>query len=733
MNPILLVTPPFTQLNTPYPATAYLTGFLKSKQVQVVQADLGIEVILKLFSKDGLLAVFEKAEPFISSKSENSQLIFGSKALYLSTVEPVIGFLQGKNQTLAHRIISDYFLPRASRFNQLKELDWAFTDQQLLDKAKFMATLYLEDLCDFIEECIDPDFGFSRYAEHIGRSAHSFDALYQKLHNPESLIDTLSLSGLNHLIQKHQPLLVCFSVPFPGNLYSAFKGAQFLKDKYPHIKTLMGGGFVNTELRSLTDVRVMSFFDFITLDDGELPLELISAQLKLNGKISSESELKRTYLTENNKIILIDNSSQTDYHPNDCGAPSYEGLNLDHYLSVMQNVNPMHNLWSDGQWLKLTLAHGCYWAKCAFCDISLDYISHYKPASAKMLVDKMEQLIAETGRNGFHFVDEAAPPSLLRELALEIINRKLIVSWWTNIRFEKSYSYDLCQLLRASGCIAVSGGLEVASDRLLKLINKGVTVEQVAKVTGHFTQSGIMVHAYLMYGFPTQTIQETIDSLEMVRQLFECGLIQSGFWHRFALTTHSAVCQKPDQFGIKIKKQAIAFADNDVLFTDKTGIDHSLFDYGLKKSIYNYMHGVGFDLPLQNWFETKMPRTTIAPNYIQHCIESQADFTIYPEAKILWLGIILKSSEKTKSKKGQSWVLMELTLSLLGNITLVSLDVDKGQWLINWLNKCSLEHYGQICLNDLKQAFESELNDDFEPFWFSKPMQKIKESGLFSL
>ena len=147
----------------------------------------------------------------------------------------------------------------------------------------------------------------------------------------------------------------------------------------------------------------------------------------------------------------------------------------------------MHSLWSDGRWNKLTMAHGCYWGKCTFCDISLDYISLYEPIAATILVDRMEQLIAQTGEQGFHFVDEAAPPALMRAVALEILKRKLTVTWWTNIRFEKNFTQDLCHLLKASGCIAVSGGLEVASDRLLKLIDKGVTVEQVAQVTRSFT------------------------------------------------------------------------------------------------------------------------------------------------------------------------------------------------------------------------------------------------------
>ena len=183
---------------------------------------------------------------------------------------------------------------------------------------------------------------------------------------------------------------------------------------------------------------------------------------------------------------------------------------------------------------------------------SLDYISRYDDVAAATLADRIETVIAETKQTGFHFVDEAAPPKALKALAGEIKKRQLAISWWGNIRFEKSFNRELCQALADSGCIAVSGGLEVASDRLLKLMKKGVTVEQVARVTRAFSDAGILVHAYLMYGFPTQTVQDTVDALEYVRQLFDAGCIQSGFFHRFTCTVHSPVGKQPEQYGVTL-------------------------------------------------------------------------------------------------------------------------------------------------------------------------------------
>jgi len=725
LKDLLLITPPFTQLNTPYPATAYIKGFLNTKNISSYQVDLGIDVILELFSRGGLQKVFSK-EIDLQNTSENTQRIFALRDEYLKTIDQVIPFLQGKTPTLARQICSMNFLPEASRFNQLDDMEFAFGNMGLQDKAKHLATLYLEDISDYIVENIDPDFGFSRYAERLGKSANSFDELYLKLADYQTFIDEFTLKILQEKLKKIQPKLVCFSIPFPGNLYSAFRCAQFIKKNFPHIKIAMGGGFPNTELREIKDQRVFEFFDFITLDDGELPLELLCQSLE---NTTETPEFKRTFLIENKEVVYKNNSKRHDYKQVDIGTPDYTDLKLDQYISVIEIANPMHSLWSDGRWNKLTMAHGCYWGKCTFCDISLDYIKIYEPISAKILVDRMEELINTTGETGFHFVDEAAPPALMREVALEILRRNLVVTWWTNIRFEKSFTRDLCYLLKLSGCVAVSGGLEVASDRLLKLIDKGVSVEQVAKVTRNFTEAGIMVHAYLMYGYPTQTVQETVDSLEMVRQMFEMGILQSGFWHQFAMTAHSPVGMSPEDFGVVPVKQEILFANNDVDFKDKTGIDHNKFSFGLKKSLFNYMHGVNFEIPLQEWFDFKIPRTAIHPDYIHDCLLEEDQFTFKGNSKIVFLTKNVIAENRVKNKKKYSGTYTLLTFHLKTNIVTVEMEQEKAEWLINILQENTIENTKKTTVQQLKNQFEEKF-EDFELFWFSKPVQQLKENGV---
>ena len=725
---VFFITPPFTQLNTPYPASAYLKGFLNIHQVPVYQTDLGIEVILKLFSKEGLIQLFDSIDN-TKILSENSRRIVRLKSEYIKAIDPLISFLHDKNPTLAHLICERNYLPEASRFNQLEDLEWAFGTMGIRDKARHFATLFLEDISDLIIEAVDPHFGFSRYAERLGRSALSFDGMYEALQLSDTYIDSILLSLLKEKLEDEQPTLVAISVPFPGNLYAAFKCGQFIKKYFPSIKVTMGGGYANTELRSVKDQRVFEFIDFITLDDGERALLNLLEYLEGN---RPEEFLKRTFKLSNNEVVYINGSKDPDFKQKDLGTPDYSDLPLDKYLSVIEIANPMHRLWSDGRWNKLTLAHGCYWGKCTFCDISLDYIKTYEAATATILVDRIEQLIEQTGNNGFHFVDEAAPPALMREVALEIIRRELTVVWWTNIRFEKSFSFDLCRLLAQSGCIAVSGGLEVASDRLLRLIEKGVTVAQVAKVADNFTQSGIMVHAYLMYGFPTQTAQETIDSLEVVRQLFELGVLQSGFWHQFAMTAHSPVGLNPEKYNV-IRNTPLdgAFANNDLYHDDPTGCEHELFSEGLKKSLFNYMHGIGFELPLQQWFDFKVPKTIIPKTYIERSIDVSDDKEIKPSSKLIWLGGEVQKRFYSKNKKVKTQAMLELSIASKKEDVLINIKEDLGIWLFEQLNEMHVQKKPVMTYEVFKTRYESASLGDFKIFWSSFTLAQLRDNGLY--
>ncbi len=613
-----LITPPVVQLNTPYPATTQLKAYLKGEGHEVLQCDLGIELAERIFCRSFLEGVFSLAFQR-ESLSAYGQEVAIKREDYLRTIDPVWGFLRGEDPTLSIRIASRNFLPEATQFEPLEEddLEWAYGTTGVAERAKYIATLYIEDLSAFVAEVVGCDFSIIRYKEQIAMSAPTFDGIYSELHAELNIIETLALELFAEKIALSQPDIVGFSIPFPGTLFMALRMAQHLKSVGSTATIALGGGFVNTELRGVRDIRLFEFVDFVLYDDGELPIPTLAKYVA--GEIPREQVVSAKYL-EDNRVVdskCWDNALDFDKLP----PADFSDLKLEKYISLVEFTNPMHRLWSDGDWNKMTVAHGCYHAKCTFCDTNLDYIGRYSSAKAATVVDRMESIMAQTGKSGFHFTDEALPPKLLREISQIIIDRGIVVSFWGNIRFEKRFDLELCELLSRAGCIAVSGGLEVASPRILKLIEKGVTIEQAVESCTAFNSAGIMVHAYLMYGFPTQSEMEAVESLEIVRQMFEQGIVQSAFWHCYAMTVHSPTGCNPAKYNSTIVgSQNNPFANNGVEFTDESSVDWQLIGRGLKSATQNYMQGRGYDMPIKKWFTKRFKNPQIAHNMVEQII-----------------------------------------------------------------------------------------------------------------
>lgn len=670
---LLLIIPPLTQLNTPYPSTAYLTGFLRSRGYRVAQADVGIEMVLALFSRTGLALVFDYIRQAKGELPGEAYQMLALEQAYLDSIDAVVEFLQGRNPTLAPLICQGRFLPQGPRFAAAADAE-AGSPLHSMDQAKRLASLYLEDLADLVQATVAPQFALSRYAEQVGTSASSFDRIARALAEPPSLTDELMLEALWRHVEAVHPTIVGLTVPFPGNLYGAFRIAQTLKAGRPDIKVILGGGYVNTELRRLADPRCFDYVDYVTLDDGERPLLCLLEHLS---GTREEGSLRRTFLRSGTAVVWRNGAKEPDVTMEELGTPTYEGLPLDRYISVLDTMNPMHRLWSDGHWNKLTVAHGCYWKQCTFCDVGLDYIGRYEAAPSEILADRIEALIAETGKRGFHFVDEAAPPAGLKGLALALLERGQTISWWGNIRFEEAFTQDLCRLLAASGCIAVSAGLEAASDRLLAEMRKGITVDQTARVAAAFHEAGILVHAYLMYGLPGETVQETVESLERVRQLFAQGLIRSAFWHKFVATAHSPIGLAPAAHGIRITGPRFAgFAENDLTHRDSHGSAPAWLGVGLRRATLNFIEGKGLAIDVRRWFDTPVEKPAVRRDWasLARAGTARADDPT-AERRLVWIG----GAPALETSKGKNRLV--ILPSRTEDIEL-RVDAEKALWLV---------------------------------------------------
>lgn len=720
---VLLLIPPLTQLNTPYPSTAHLTGFLRSRGYETAQADLGLEMMLRLFSRAGLEQAFHRIKHAGQSWRGEVQQFLALEDAYLATIEPVIAFLQGRDPMLAPHLARPGFLPEGPRFAGRGQNQGRSTSPS--DQARHRATLYIEDLTDLLHETVAPHLFLNRYAEQVTQSTSSFDPIEQALAQPLSFTDDLLLDSLWPHIDRTKPDVVGLTVPFPGNLFGALRIAQSLKIRRPDISILLGGGYVNTELRRLEDPRLFSYVDYVTLDDGERPLLCLLDHLA-GGR--PQELLRRTFVCTKGKVLYRDGSTEPDLSMQELDTPTYAGLPLNNYLSILDSLNPMHRLWSEGHWNKLIVAHGCYWKQCTFCDVGLNYIARYESMPTDMLVDRIEALIQETGQRGFHFVDEAAPPAALKALALRLLEKQLTISWWGNIRFEEAFSPDLARLLAASGCIALTAGLEAASDRLLERMKKGITVDQTARVAAAFRQAGILLHAYLMYGCPGETIADTVDSLERVRQLFANDLLQSAFWHKFTATAHSPIGLNPASEGLTILGPAFGgFAENDLRHVDPSAVCPAWLGEGLRTALLNYIEQAGVDLPVQRWFSHAVKAPRVARSWAKTAIAAAPSIPLTAERRCVWIGSrpVMTPLGATKRRIILPTRVADFSLTLSS---------PHAAWLIALLHESTPSQHRTAPeyprLAEVRQHFPVSGTRGFDRFSRTQAWQTIRQAGL---
>ena len=603
---IAMVVPPTVNLNTPYAAAPRLAGWLRHLGHTVIPVDISLELFLRVFSREGLEEMFAEvdAEKLVGDQA----IIYQNRDQYVKIIEDAVAVVQLRDLSATTRIVQGGMIPPGPRAGKDSALPgmWGTTDF-----ARYRVSLMLMELMEFFQATVSNHFGLTDYAASLAASPSSFDPIEAELERAPNAYLRM-LDEVTAALIPAEVDLVCITCPFPGNLVGALLVGKWLAKHRPTAKRALGGGFPSTELRSLAEPRVFDYVDYVVIDDGELPLQQIIARME-----GRDGPLHNTFTREDRRVVFA-GVTMPSIPFGDLPPPTYVGFDLKRYVHMIYVSSPVQRA-NDGTWLKLTAAHGCYWKKCTFCDITLPYIADYDPMPAQRLADQMDALHAETGLSGFHFTDEAAPPGLLVDLSLELVRRGRNYHWWGNVRYDRAFEPDRCKLLAAAGMMLVTGGIEVASDAVLEKIVKGISVVQVTKVLQALAEAGIAAHAYLIYGFPGETLQDTVNGLETIRQLMRAGLLVNAVYHQLSATAHAPLGKTPQLFPIRIREQPFqGFARNFLPFEYTDGVRRSRkIHHALGLALDNYRRGLYFDAPLQEWFEgLDVPPTTIAPDFV---------------------------------------------------------------------------------------------------------------------
>lgn len=670
---IVIIQPPVMQLNAPYPSGAYLSSFfkcLKNSNNDIVMSDITMSNILseyrkciddaniecvewidfnvlffhELFSKEGLTKLFdlswEKALKTASNAEKagdeatayNIKRYLSQKDMWIQWIDFIVNLLTENHRTESTREKTHQFIysPSSPRGNRMMSFLQNIDHDLTIDDGKLLATLALADLADYTGVVFDKNFALINYASSLAESVKDFKEIENQLESP------IIKNYLIPLAEKHlkkyegEDVLFCISVPFPGVFVNALSIGKYIKQNptFKNARCAMGGGYFNTEHRDLSEKKVFEYTDFVSYDKGYGSyLELFRNYEKIKDKSFDKSLYKLKYLKNNTVVDFIEKDAKLSKIENwfvENLVPDYSDIDFNLYPRLADDTNPMHRLWSDGTWIKSYLAYGCYWHQCAFCDISLDYVCNYKSVSVRNLFNGLKTQAENKGVYGIHFVDEALPPKALFLFAKYNCENNHIFSFWGNIRFEKTFDRDLADFLSYAGLIGVSAGLEIATKDGLKVVNKGTDIKSIVNACASFKEAGILVHAYMIYGYWEETPQMLINSMETLRQIFKEGLLDSSFFHKFVLTKHSGAFMNWKK-GMLPKLKPIlpkekSFAQNDLRFENENKSER--YSEGLDIAVNEWMHGRNISKPVNRYFDFQMPSPSIEKDYI----EKQIDF-----------------------------------------------------------------------------------------------------------
>lgn len=684
----IIIQPPLVQLNTPYPSGAYLLSFFKDLYStnkingQVKWYDLSTELFHKIFCKEGLSFIFNKtqshalklADKYEQQNNDNAAFqlrrYISQSEKWCNWIDIIIKILCNGNREYTHEFVRSAHVPRGNRMEQyLSNLNRDVT----VEDSQILASLALADLADYITTVYDQNFALIRYAESLAVSTATFSQAEAQLNSP-ILTDFYKPLLQNIFQQTKGNTLFCISIPFPGTFVSSLYTAQQIRSHYKNQAAIsFGGGYINTELRNITDTKLFQYCDFISYDKGYGSYLSLFKDLNFHSENQTQNPIlqkldgtqyyKITY-NHNNKIIPAQEEN-IEFQKQECSiikklVPDFTQIDFSKSPKLTDDTNPMHRIWNDGSWLKIYMAYGCYWHRCAFCDTSLDYVKDFQTTNIQNLYNGIYEQAKKTGIYGIHFVDEACPPIGLQQLALSNCKQNPKLTFWGNIRFEKTFTRDLADLLSYGGLTAVSAGIEIATGSGLSTINKGTEIEHIIAACCAFKEAGILIHSYMIFGFWNQTPQDLINSMETLRQMFQEGLLDSAFWHKFTLTKHSTVYKEWEQGkhpDLKpIPQSPTQFAQNNISFEGEE--KSQKYSDSLNAALNQWMHGQNLQKKVETYFQFKMPQPTIAKNFVQSQIQNYEEkrnkaFTTIPTPtqEYVWLGglpLILKSQNQAQ-------------------------------------------------------------------------------------
>jgi hypothetical protein len=508
---VMLLFPPNWTPSMPHLALPTLSAFLRGHGVEVIQRDLNIEVFDAVLTRSYLEASIAQLrhdygprgdrQPHRAIAAPRDQVVWAlthgmqiaaqverAKALVRS-----MAFFDGPIGLNAFEIITDAL--------QIASLPFF---PAALEIGTYRPALTADSSANILREVRDP---------HVN--------MLIELYRKQILAD----------IEREQPDVVGISIPSMAQMLPGMTIAALIKDRGLACHVTVGGPHITMLRERLAQSPAMfDLIDSAVVFDGEVPLLKLIEAIGTGADLASVPNL----IYRDGDTIRVSARKE----PEKIGAlpmPDFDGLPLDRYLTPQLA-------------LPLLSARGCYFGKCAFCNVGYGEAENFSLMRSEILAEQMLTLKRKYGVQQIFFSDEALTPRTLRELSQILKRDGVPLLWGGCARFERPITGELLEQMYAGGCRMILFGLESASENIMQRMVKGTQLEHMHRILRESTAAGIWNHTFFFFGFPGETLD---DAQQTVNFLYEHKQhVNSAAFGTFLLEIDAPAHRYPASFGI---------------------------------------------------------------------------------------------------------------------------------------------------------------------------------------
>ncbi len=532
MSKVLLIQPPQWYPVSPYLAVPLLLGQLKKEGFDAEAYDLNINFYNYLLTKERTSCCDEFSRRFLA-ENETKYVDADLKSIELQ------GTTEEKNNYLKYITIKQFYsefedeteyiinnVEKAVGITRSKE---DFFVPEKLSEAKHIIKLALRLVSlpfapteiDFDNYYFNPLYNLDWINVKAQCEDKSQNMFYDYFDEYSSLVATKDYN------------VVMLSMTDLSQLVSVFTLAKMLREK-TDATVVLGGNYatqIYDEILKHKDI-FLHYINYLVIGDGELALVKLCKYL--DGKCDFSTVPNLVYLNDTGSVVSTGLNCER-INMDELAYPDFSDYNMNLYLTPDPTF-------------PIQLSKGCYWGKCNFCDYPYGQ-QGYNPKHIDRIIDEIKYYVNTYNASKFMFVDEAIPPKFYNALALAIIKEGLKINFYSFARLETEYTPEVLKNLYDAGARLFLWGYECHSKRIMELMNKGIDVDKRLNILSDARNAGIWNNGLFMFGYPTETLEETKTTMRVIRENRE--IIPSCTLSNFSLKKNSKLKENIGENGVE--------------------------------------------------------------------------------------------------------------------------------------------------------------------------------------